>query len=515
MIYTRNRELGWSISNASILDDAKSMFPNIFAGVQLSQQTVALMINEVIKQNFISSSQQPTVLSRKRGPQPHPRPVGHIDDEITPRWVSHALKQKACDIIVCQVEAHVPISVPLASRLFNAVFQANGVLWQPERSWVLTTLHEIGLSPRKVTQCARHLPRNFEQLGKAFVLRIADIVQMFGISDEFILNFDETGLLLFHINNQTWGKKGAKQVPGRAKEEKRQRTVIPCITAAGVVAQCMVVWGGKTSQCLPAPELCQGYPVITHNFSESHWSTPKVILDYFISLYERYFVPQCIKMGKHPPDTYCLVIMDVYSSHIDKPLLEFLKVKLPTFIILFVPAACTPKLAPCDIEFNFWFKRHIAGSVRLYLQNSVVHQLAAGKSPDEIVIDTNLSAIKEVFIGSISSAVVNTPTDVLLRSFAKCGVEGTEFLFANIRSPKMLQHLKENPNEHWLALDVGNSKGRSRYSEVIGNGGAGVMDDVYQNRLSVPANMIVDKQLEAAADFALVEDDFNDGVAEE
>lgn len=507
MTYAKLKFGNGDIRTSSVLRQSIDAYPHLFTVVRLTRHIVeTIIIDYIRKTNFVSSSSSDPQQPQKRGPKQHPRPVGVVDSNIKLRFVSDAVKQLACDLVHAQVKAHVPLSVPLASRLFNAVFQANGFDWKPQKSWVLSTLKEIGLSPRKVTQQSRKLPTNWEELGKAFVLRVADVVNSFNITDDFIVNFDETGLLLFHINNKTWGVRGAKQCPGRGKDDKRQRTVIPCIAASGAVVSCTTVWQGQTKGCLPSKELQETYPNVFHDFSSTHWSTPAVIFDKILRIFKFYIIPKCVERGQIPSETYWLLIMDVYSSHIDKVMLETLRRLLPTLIILFVPAGCTPFAQMCDVEYNFWFKSFVSNHVRNYMQECVLQQLSTGVAAEEIVIQTDLMALKEIFTQAISLAQSNAPVEMVKRSFDKCGVAGTEFLFSNIRSSFMVQYLIDNPRYHWNSINCGsNSNKLSRYAGVIGS--SNVLEVLQE---PIPSNFSLDSSVEVPDDFALMEDDAQD-----
>lgn len=162
----------------------------------------------------------------------------------------------------------------------------------------------------------------------------------------------------------------------------------------------------------------------------------------------------------------------MYSSHIDRDMLARLKATLPTLIILYVSAGCTGVLQMCDIEFNSWFKRHIASFVGDYVQTQTVRQLANGVAPECVSIETKLEDLKFIFSASISSALVNVPGELVRRSFLRSGVAGSFFVFENIRDKKMLHLLQKKEFDHWKAVKPfgKSSKQATRYADVIGHG---------------------------------------------
>lgn len=325
----------------------------------------------------------------------------------------------------------------------------------------------------------RKLPSNWQDMAKAFILRISSVVNMFKISKEFILNFDETGLLLFSASTQTWGQRGSQQVDGRTKGDKAQRTVIPCLSADGKVVLCTTVWAGKTAQCLPKKDVSEKYPNVLHDYSETHWSTPIVIERFILRLYSLYILRLCREKNLDPTDVYWILLIDVYSSHIDKAMLARIKETLPTLIILYVPAGCTGVLQMCDIEFNAWFKRHICAFVGDYIQQRTLDQLAAGVPPENVVFDHNLDDLKHIFTASISSALYNVDTELIKRSFDTSGVKGTFFNFSNIYKTEMVNYLSSNPGFWDPVKPAGKgSKQATRYADVIGHGLVGLFKEM-------------------------------------
>lgn len=473
------------------LEWLKLNFPLHFGDVDLSRQTCSFWLKaheQAALRKHLEDAADDGVneaalsAKRKRGPKVRdPATVGFVDRDKKCHFVSLAVRQMAADAIMSQHKAKVPVSVPLSSRLVEATFQFNGVQWTPCRSWQCSFLHEIGLTPRRITRQHRKLPSNFNIVGTMFVLRVFSMIRQYNIDPDFLLNFDETGLLLFYISAMTWADKGAKQVDGRMHEEKRQKTVIPCLSFSGNVCGCVVVWGGKTRATCPSKTVNQQYPNVVHDFSTTHWSTPEVVERFIDHLYQSYILPKMLKKGKRPAEAYWLLLLDVYSSHIDSDMLARVRVKYPTLIILFVPASCTPKLQPCDVRFNAWFKWVIRDFMGVFMQEEMLRQMRQGVKPTEIVIETDLSKLKPVFTGAVSSACTSAPPDLVSKSFKACGVEGTSFLMQyfyeeDCTTPEQKYHhevlkqcLVSMQDQIWLPISAPH---KQKYANCIGGGGS-------------------------------------------
>lgn len=184
-----------------------------------------------------------------------------------------------------------------------------------------------------------------------------------------------------------------------------------------------------------------------------------------------------------PEETYWLLLLDVYSSHIDENMLAAVRLKFPTLIILFIPASCTPLLQACDVSFNAWFKRQIREFMANYMQSRMLQQLRAGVKPENVVIDTNLTNLKPVFTAAIASALNNVTAEVVKVSFGACGVPGTSFLFKYLfrslcisevdkyHHQVLLNSLASCGELIWQPISA---IGKSKYAACIGGGGDGL-----------------------------------------
>lgn len=83
--------------------------------------------------------------------------------------------------------------------------------------------NHLGWSYRSTTRAAQKLPDNWEEQCAETHARIAYALKLYDIPHgDFIVNADQTGVMLLPTGKKTWDERGAKQVPGISHDEKRQ-----------------------------------------------------------------------------------------------------------------------------------------------------------------------------------------------------------------------------------------------------------------------------------------------------
>jgi hypothetical protein len=169
--------------------------------------------------------------------RPPPRPLSEVEEKKKPGpkkrelklgefkpWhnlrVSIATLTLLASILTAQVVAGIPVSTPIILCCARAVFSSAGISWQPKTSWARTFAGRIGLTLRKGTRAARHLPANFTEISHLHVLRFVWLVATYGLLQCFVFNGDETGVRFMPLKGKTWAEKGAKQVSITALDDK-------------------------------------------------------------------------------------------------------------------------------------------------------------------------------------------------------------------------------------------------------------------------------------------------------
>ena len=138
------------------------------------------------------------------------------------------------------------------------------------RPWAESFLKRLTLVKQKGTKAARKLPENFGEVKAAYLERTRSEIQEHSIPGELVLNMDETGTRIVPVDNYTWAKKGAMQVPMVAIDDKRQISAVLACTLSGALLPPQLLYAGKTTRCHPRVKFPSGWD-IWH--SESHWCT--------------------------------------------------------------------------------------------------------------------------------------------------------------------------------------------------------------------------------------------------
>ena len=170
-----------------------------------------------------------------------------------------------------------------------------------------------------------------EEYAAYFLMRVE---AAFGrLPPEFIYNMDETCWRFINAPRLVIGEKGSAAVKLCTKKSpKKSFTAIGTITAAGDRLPLWILTKGKTNACL-GKFGDQGETEL--HYSESGWSTEKIIVDYLNWLAKRTIGP-------------CALIMDIFRAHITPWVRETAK-RLDIDLII-VPANGTSKYQPLDFK---------------------------------------------------------------------------------------------------------------------------------------------------------------------
>ena len=136
----------------------------------------------------------------------------------------------------------------------------------------------MGWSLRRATKDAKKLPKNIEEVPINAFLREASIVRDHAVPAALRVNTDQTQLVYHQGAQETWTKSGAKQVSTVGQEEKRAFTLVPSISASGVLLPMQATFMGKTNASCPSPKT-PSYAEATHEAfvilpskSSTYWS---------------------------------------------------------------------------------------------------------------------------------------------------------------------------------------------------------------------------------------------------
>ncbi|KAJ7125507.1 hypothetical protein C8R43DRAFT_867773, partial [Mycena crocata] len=203
----------------------------------------------------------------------------------------------------------------------------------------------LNWSERCATKAAQKLPKNHEEVLDNAFLREAYIIRDYAVPAALRVNTDQTQIVYQQGAGRTWNERGAKQVATVGQEEKRAFTLVPSISASGVLLHMQGVFTGKTNQSLPLGSIhyeeaiALGYQLVFSG-TGTYWSnhdTMHLLVDTIIA---PYFEETKKRLGL-PPTQISIWKIDCWSVHKSEAFRNWMKKNHPTIILLFVPGGCT------------------------------------------------------------------------------------------------------------------------------------------------------------------------------
>ena len=169
-------------------------------------------------------------------------------------------------------------------------------------------------------------------------------------------NMDETPVYFDLVPSKTIDMVGTKSCIIRSTEaEKRHIMVVLTITADGSILPPMVIFKGKHSLKLTAP---QGVLVCSQ---EKAW---KLMHEYVEHIWQAYVQKKADELGL--PDCNALLTLDSFRAHTTTPILE--KMDVFDTVPCVIPGGCTSKLQPLHVSVN---KPIMKGCWSQFIHNSV------------------------------------------------------------------------------------------------------------------------------------------------
>ncbi|CAH1257592.1 POGZ [Branchiostoma lanceolatum] len=288
------------------------------------------------------------------------------------------------------------------------------------KAWANSLLLRMNFVKRKGTKAARKLPADFEGTRDEFLARIKETVTEFGIPDDMIINWDQTGVNIVPVGDWTLEEAGARQVPVIGLEDKRQITLLLAISLSGNLIPPQVLYQGKTDACHARFEFPEEWDVF---HTESHWSTTNSMERYLEKVVIPYMTAQRERLGlkdDHPG----LAIFDVYKAHRTPALLQ--KLHDAHVKPIFVPASCTGELQPLDSDgcINDALKKDLTQSFTNFYADKVAKELERGTAIEAIKIDLRLSAMKPLHANWLLGAIdrLSTKPEIIDRGWDRTGI---------------------------------------------------------------------------------------------
>ena len=199
-----------------------------------------------------------------------------------------------------------------------------------------------------------------------FQKRIASIIEEHDIPKELILNLDQTPLSYTSPGKYTFNPKGAKTVPIKGIDDKRQITTTFTVSVTGKLLPIQLSYERKTPRCLPRFELPADFNV---TFSDNHWSNTEKSIELFEKVIFPY-LKQAKASLKYPKEQMSLIIMDTFKGEDNDVILDLCEKHMCQVVI--VPHNLANKFQPLDItankpakslisnKYNEWFSKQLS-----------------------------------------------------------------------------------------------------------------------------------------------------------
>ncbi|KAF9529338.1 hypothetical protein CPB83DRAFT_745770, partial [Crepidotus variabilis] len=204
----------------------------------------------------------------------------------------------------------------------------------------------MGWSEHRATKAAQKLPANHKEVLRGAHLREAHVIHDYNIPAALRVNTDQTQITYQHGTNRTWNESGAKQVSTVGQEEKQAFTLVPSISASGVLLPMQAVFVGKTTASCPSPKAAAYDEAIRLGFkmvpskTGTYWSTQATMESLVDEIIAPYFDQTKKDLGL-AADQHSIWKIDCWLVHKSAEFRAWMKANHPTIIIIFIPGGCT------------------------------------------------------------------------------------------------------------------------------------------------------------------------------
>ncbi|KAJ7175236.1 hypothetical protein C8R43DRAFT_831327, partial [Mycena crocata] len=204
----------------------------------------------------------------------------------------------------------------------------------------------LNWSERRSTKAAQKLPAHHEKLLEEVFYREAHVIRDYAVPAALRVNTDQTQLVYQQGAGSTWTQRGTKQVATVGQEEKRAFTLVPSISASGVLLPMQAVFVGKTQQSCPSAQAARydeaiklGY-VMVPSGTKTYWSNHTTMHLLVNDTIAPYFEAVKQELGL-PSSQVSIWKIDCWSVHKSKEFMAWMKKFHPDIIVIFVPGGCT------------------------------------------------------------------------------------------------------------------------------------------------------------------------------
>ena len=346
-----------------------------------------------------------------------------------PNVVRDELMQKIKEVIVGVWLSGAVISRRMVNSIGNGVLKANdpntlsgfgGTITLTE-DWARVILRSMDWVKRKAT--------TFEK----FTFQKAIYVYDHDIPTDLIINLDQIPLLYVSSGKYTFNMKGAKHVPIKGVDDKRQITATFAVSASGDFLPMQLIYAGETKSCLPKFTFPHSFHV---TYTKNHWSNQVKVTEHFEKVIFPFLDQIKERMG-YPKEQILLVIMDTFKGQ-DNDGLRKLCMSDNCEIVI-VPHNLTNKFQPLDLSVNKAAKAK--EKYNTWMTNEISKQIKRGIAPPDVKVSLNLSVIKPLHAKWIVDLhhYLKTEKAMILYGFRAAGISEA------IENAKSITEKVENP----------------------------------------------------------------------
>ena len=302
--------------------------------------------------------------------------------------------------------------------------------------WARNVLKSMAWSKRKGTTGKIEPSEQFlleEKL--TFQRQISTVINDHDIPKDLIVNLDQTPLSYVCPGKYTFNPKGAKTVPIKGIDNKRQISATFVISMTGEFLPIQLTYEGKTKRCLPNFDSPASFNV---TFSNNHWPNTEKSKELFEDIIFPYFEKVKVNL-KYPKQQLSLIIMNTLKGQDNEAVLELCRKNNCKVII--VPHNLTNKSHPLDITVNKPAKSFISNSCNEWFSQQVSQQLEKGIRPVDVKVFLNLTELKVMHAKWISKLYdfLCAQDEIILNGFKAAGiteaVESANAVLERIENP--------------------------------------------------------------------------------
>ena len=212
-----------------------------------------------------------------------------------PLILDEALDPKLHSMLVKPRLAGAGINIHVVSGVLNGLIRANPerfgkyMEFKVTRSWAQSLYQRMKFSRRAVTTSRPVITRSlWVEVRSQFLYEITDKVLKHNISDELIINIDQTPSKFVATDNVTIAAKGEKHISRAGATDKRAITVTLIESLDGHILPFQLIYTGETQRSLPSVSFPDGFCLA---YNQKHWSneteTIRLIEDGLVSYIEK------------------------------------------------------------------------------------------------------------------------------------------------------------------------------------------------------------------------------------